>query len=169
MKTLLFFLTLSICFAATGQTSPSAEMQIKTALMAAPSEQRDGAMVYGFNDKNEFVILRKGTNEMICLADDPGQKGLNVSCYHKDLEPFMQRGRVLKKEGKSHQEIFDLRENEVKTGKLKMPSQPTTLFVFTAPDEKYNKQTGEVQDGYLRYVCLHPLRNSSQHGLANET
>src|SRR5918993_1363476 len=104
---------------------PSKDIQIKTALLAAPEEQRAGAMVYGFDEKNEFVVLRKGTNETVCLADDPAQNGLNVSCYHKDLEPFMERGRVLKKEGKTFQEIFDMRESEVKSGKLSMPKQPT--------------------------------------------
>ena len=58
---------------------PSAEIQIKTALMAAPEDKRAGAMVYGYNAKGEFVVLRKGTNEMICLADNPNQKGLSVS------------------------------------------------------------------------------------------
>jgi hypothetical protein len=164
-RLILSFLIASQCTLALAQTIPSAELQIKTAVMAAPSEQRDGAMVYGFSSKNEFVVLRKGTNEMICLADDHTQKGLNVSCYHKDLDPFMERGRTLKKEGKSHQEIFDIRENEVKAGKLKMPSQPTTLYAFTAPDEKYNKETGEVQDGYLRYVVYIPYATAASTGL----
>ncbi len=124
------------------------EIQIKTAVLAAPSEQRDGAMVYGYNAKGEFAIIRKGTNEMVCLADDAAQKGINVSCYHKDLDPFMERGRALKKQGKTHQEIFTIREDEVKSGKLKMPKQPTTLYVFAGDDEKYDKLTGELRDGY---------------------
>jgi len=110
-------------------------------------------------------VLRKGGNGMICLADDPAQKGLSVSCYHQDLEPFMERGRQLKKEGKSFQEIFDLREEEVKSGKLKMPSQPTTLYVYTAPDESFNAQTGDVKDGYLRYVIYIPYATAESTGL----
>jgi hypothetical protein len=164
-RLLLFSLIIFQCVLANAQSIPSTELQIKTAIMAAPSEQRENATVYGLNAKNEFVMLRKGTNEMICLADDPAQKGLNVSCYHKDLDPFMERGRILKKEGKSHQDIFTIREDEVKAGKLKMPSQPTTLFSFTAPDEKYNKETGEVQDGYLRYVVYIPYATAASTGL----
>ena len=79
---------------------PSPDVQIKTAVLAAPADKRDGATVYGYSPKNEFVVLRKGTNELICLTDDPSQKGLSVSCYHRDLDPFMERGRVLKKAGK---------------------------------------------------------------------
>ena len=165
MKHFIVCLIIFPCVLAKGQTIPPLELQIKTAVMAAPSEQREGATVYGLNSKNEFAVLRKGTNEMICLADDAAQKGLNVSCYHKDLDPFMERGRILKKEGKTHQEIFTIREDEVKAGKLKMPSQPTTLYVFTAPDEKYNKDTGEVQDGYLRYVVYIPYATAESTGL----
>ena len=112
---------------------PSAEVQIKGAMLAAPVASKDGALVYGYNDKSEFVVLRKGTNEMVCIADDPAQEGFNASCYHKDLEPFMERGRELKKQGKSPKEILEQREADVKGGKFKMPAQPTTLFVFYAP------------------------------------
>ena len=94
MKSLLIILTSCISYTAATQTTiPSKELQIKQAVLAAPEEQREKAMVYGYTDKGEFVVLRKGENEMVCLADDPEQPGLNVSCYHKDLEPFMERGR----------------------------------------------------------------------------
>src|ERR1700712_1471091 len=95
---------------------PSAELQIKMALMAAPSDKRDSATVYGYSETKEFVLLRKGLNEFICLADDPELAGFSVACYHRDLEPFMKRGRELKKLGKSTKDVFDEREKEVKAG-----------------------------------------------------
>lgn len=73
----------SVC----AQTIPSAEVQIKTALLACPDEYKEKAMVYGYSPKGEFIVLRKGENEMICLADDPAQPGLNVSCYTKVWKP----------------------------------------------------------------------------------
>jgi hypothetical protein len=147
------------------QNIPSKDVQIATAVLAAPEGLREKAMVYGYSDKGEFTVLRKGENEMVCLADDPNQSGLNVSCYHKDLEPFMARGRELKKDGKSFQEIFDIREAEVKNKKLAMPSQPTTLFVFSAKDEGFNRTTGEVKDGNLRYVVYIPYATAESTGL----
>jgi hypothetical protein len=119
----------------------------------------------GYSDKGELIILKTGSNGMVCLADDPAQAGLSVSCYQKDLDPFMERGRTLKKEGKSPQEIFDIRESEVKSGTLNMPKQPSTLFVFSAADDKYNRTTGEVQDGYLRYVIYVPYATAESTGL----
>lgn len=162
---ILFFLITLITFPAFTQTIPSKEIQIKTALLAAPDDKRDGAMVYGYNEKGEFIVLRKGTNELICLADDPNSPGFNASCYHVGLEPFMERGRQLKKEGKGFQEIFDIREEEVKSGKLKMPKDGATLFVLSADAENYNLQTGEVKDSYLRYVVYIPWATEASTGL----
>jgi hypothetical protein len=110
-------------------------------------------------------MLRKGNNQMICLADDPKQKGFNASCYHKDLEPFMARGRQLQKQGKSAKEIFDMREAEVKSGRLKMPKQPSTLYVLSAPDDRYDATTGEVKEGNYRYVVYIPYATSESTGL----
>ena len=165
MKNLIIIICLFVALVTNAQTVPTADMQIKTALLACPEESRDKAMVYGYSDKGEFMVLRKGENEMICLADDPASPGLSVSCYHKSLDPFMERGRQLKKAGKNFQEQFDTREAEVKSGKLKMPTQPTTLFVYTAPAEKFNAAIGEVTDGYLRYVIYIPYATAESTGL----
>lgn len=144
---------------------PSKEIQIKTAVLAAPEEKQAEAKVLGYNESGELIELRKGTNEMICIADDPNGKGFSVSCYQVDLEPFMERGRELKKEGKDFQQIFDTREAEAKSGKLKMPEKGVTLFVLTADTENYDTSTGNVSDTYLRYVVYLPWATSETTGL----
>ncbi len=141
------------------------DAMITLALKAAPDELRDGATVYQIKNKHELVVIRQGKNDLVCLADDPQQKGLNVSCYHKDLEPFMARGRVLRAEGKTFQEIFDIREKEVKEGKLKMPKQPTSLYSYTANEGDFDPATGEVKKGYLRYVIYIPFATAETTGL----
>ncbi|WP_296703371.1 hypothetical protein [Algoriphagus sp.] len=166
MKTYLsvfgLLLISNFCFS---QTIPSKEVQIKTALMAAPDEKKEGAMVYGYDSNGDFIVLRNGSNEMICITDDPNSPGFSVSSYQKGLEPFMERGRVLKKEGKTFQEIFDMREAEAKSGKLKMPEEGATLFVLTADAENYDSSTGDVSDTYLRYVVYLPWATSESTGL----
>lgn len=165
MKKILVFACYVLCAPAICQTIPKAEIQIKTALLAAPQDLRENATVMGYDEKGEMIVLRKGSNELYCLADDPSQPGFNVSCYHKDLEPFMARGRALRKEGKNHQEIFDIREAEVKAGKLVMPKQPTTLFAYSTSDDKYNRENGDITDGYLRYVIYIPYATAETTGL----
>ena len=153
------------CVACAQSTPPNADQQIATALLAAPAEQRAAATVYGYDQQGKLVTLREGSNALICLADDPAKEGFSASCYHRDLEPFMQRGRDLKAEGKSAKEIFDLREEEVKAGKLKMPEQPSTLFVYSADADHFDAATGEVTDGSFRYVVYIPYATAESTGL----
>jgi hypothetical protein len=165
-KTLLLLIAVNAIMPSFAQTKPpSTEVQIKTALMAAPSNKRDSATVYGYTENNDLVVLKKGTNELICVADDPSQPEFSVACYHKDLQPFMQRGRELRKLGRSHQEIFDMREKETKSGELIMPKQPSTLIVVSAKEADYNKTTGEVQHPYMRSVVYIPYATSESTGL----
>jgi hypothetical protein len=145
---------------------PPADVQIKLAVLAAPEEMREGALVYGYDSKGSFIILRKGINEMICLADDPKQKGFSVSCYHKDLEPFMQRGRELRAAGKEGKDVTAIRDADLKDGKLKMNKEPSILYVYTAKDEDCDLVAGSVKNGYLRYVIYIPYATSATTGLA---
>lgn len=167
MKTSLFLLPLLLLtFSSFAQSKiPSKEIQLKSAVLAAPEDKRAKATVYGYSPEGELVLLQKGTNEMVCLGDNPLQEGFSASCYHRDLEAFMQRGRELKEEGRAYQEIFDTREREVQSGRLKMPDQPATLFVYSAAAEDYNENTGEVSKGNFRYVVYTPYATAESTGL----
>ena len=144
---------------------PSPAIQIQTAVLAAPADKRQNSTVLGYDEMGKLVELRKGTNELICLADDPKVAGLNVASYHKNLEPFMKRGRDLRYSGKSAKEATDIRDEEVKSGKLLMPKQPLTLYVYTAKAENYDPITGNVKDGFLRYVIYIPYATAQSTGL----
>jgi hypothetical protein len=146
----------------------STDVQIKSALLAAPKEKRDSCTVYGYSGDKQLVLLREGTNELICLADNPDEAGFSVACYVKDLEPFMQRGRELRKQGISGQQLFDEREKEVKAGTLQMPKQPAALYVYSAKDEDFDRKTGEVKNGYLRYVVYIPYATVASTGLPEQ-
>src|SRR6266571_4766528 len=69
--------------------------QIAAAVSPLPLPLRANATVFGYDASGKFVTLRRGSNDMVCLADDPSQKMYHVACYHRALEPFMSRGREL--------------------------------------------------------------------------
>lgn len=144
---------------------PNPNLQIKLALLAAPPEKRDSATVYGYDANNQLAVIRKGTNELICVADNPADSGFSVACYNKDLEPLMQRGRELRKQGIMDKQLFDERGKEVKEGTLQMPKGPATLYVYSADDKDVNRTTGEVKKGYLRYVIYIPFATVASTGL----
>ncbi len=144
---------------------PDAAIQIKLALLAAPPEKRDSCTVYGYDADKQLVVLKKGTNELICLADNPDDPDFSVACYNKNLEPLMQRGRELRKQGITGQQLFDERAKEVKEGTLKMPNGPSTLYVYSADQKDVDHTSGEVKKGYLRYVIYIPFATVASTGL----
>lgn len=165
MKRSAFFSALFLVSSFLVAQSVSYEIQIKGAIQAAPADLRDGATVKGFNPSGELVTIRKGTNMLICLADDPAKSGFNAACYHKDLEPFMSRSRELRAQGKNNGEIFDIKEKEVKSGKLPMPKTPTTLHVLSGSDGRYDEASGKVINANYRYVVYIPFATEESTGL----
>ena len=101
---------------------PLPAVQIASAVLAAPEELRAGAAVLGYDAQGALVKLREGKNELICLASDPSKKSFSVACYHRDLEPYMARGReLLAQKVTTNKERNDIRWKEVADGKLAMP------------------------------------------------
>jgi hypothetical protein len=138
--------------------------QIAAAIQAAPEERRDGAAVLGYDAEGKLVTLRQGTNDLICLADQPGDQSFSVACYHKDLEPYMARGRELAQQGIQGKARNDYRWREVEEGKLKMPREPRLLYVLTGTG--FDPATGTVKDAYLRWVIYLPFATPESTGLS---
>lgn len=154
---LLFVLLLSC----TGQEIPDKEFQIKTGVLAAPEHQRAEATILGFDSNGKMVKLREGTNDFVCIADNPTKEGFSVAAYHKSLEPFMTRGRELKAQGLNAKEVFDKREEEVSAGTLEMPDK-ATLYVSTGD---LNTETREIDNFYTRYVIYIPYATEETTGM----
>lgn len=146
------------------QSPPAAEAQIALALHAAPEERRAGAAVLGYDSSGALVELRAGTNDLICLADDPKAEGVSVACYHKDLEPFMARGRQLTAQGITEGEArATTRLQEIESGKLPMPKDARMLYVTTG--KGYDAATNTIADSYTRWVIYLPFATPETTGL----
>ena len=142
----------------------SPQAQIAAAVLAAPAELRDGAAVQGYkaDSGGQLVLLREGKNEMMCLATDPAKTAFNVACYHKDLEPFMARGRELSGQKMPGPKRSEIRFKEIEEGKLAMPKEPRTLYVLTGTG--FDAATATVQDAYLRWVIYVPFATPQRRG-----
>src|SRR5260370_32979818 len=128
--------------------------QIASAVLAAPKERRNDATVLGYNAKGEVVMLRKGTNDLVCVASDPTDKSFSVACYHKDLEPFMARGRELTSQGVKGKERHEMRAKEVQDGKVPMPREARMLYVLTG--DAYDSATGAMTKQFIPVVVFIP-------------
>ncbi len=144
----------------------SAEEQIAAAILAAPQERRAEAAVLGYDPEGKLVTLREGTNDLICLADNPNDEAFSVACYHKDLEPFMARGRELLAAGVTGKARHAQRNKEIEEGRVPMPREPRTLYVLTG--KGFEAASGEVREAYLRWVIYVPFATPESTGLSTD-
>lgn len=119
------------------------QRQIADAVRPLPDSLRAGAKILGYRG-GQLVTLREGENGMICLADDPREKGFHVSCYHRSLEPFMARGRVLRAQGATREAVESTRFAEIEAGKLAMPAQPAALYQLFHDDDAFDPAGGDT-------------------------
>lgn len=146
---------------------PAPDVQIAAAILAAPADLRDGAAVLGYNKQGELVKLREGKNELICLANDPTKTSFSVACYHRDLEPYMARGReLLAQKVVSGQKRNEIRWKEIADGKLSMPHEPRTMYVLSGTG--FDSSSGNVTDPYLRWVIYFPYATPESTGLSTK-
>ena len=168
MKNLILLSLLIISISAAAQTIPSADEQIAASVQALPEELRAGAAVLGYGADGKLTELRKGTNEMLCLASDPKGTRFSASCYHKDLEPYMARGRELAAQGIAGGERNEkYRWKEIKEGKLKMPKEPRLLYVLSG--KGYDAASGKVTDGVVRWVIYVSYATAASTGLSTKS
>lgn len=138
--------------------------QIAQALAAAPAERADDATVMGFDEDGKLVVIREGTNDLVCLADDPSQEGFNVACYHESLEPYMARGRELREEGVTGMQRMTMRWEEAEAGTLAMPEEPAMLYIVTG--DAFDAAARTVTNRSERWVVYAPFATPESTGLA---
>ena len=143
---------------------PPAAEQIAAAVLAAPADRRAGAGVLGYDEKGALVTLRESSNDQVCLADNPKETGFNVACYHKDLEPFMTRGRALAAEGVKTADREEVRAKEIAAGTLKMSKEPRALCVITGTG--FDAATGKIGEAYTRWVVYTPFATPESTGIS---
>ena len=143
----------------------SAAYQIAAAVTPLPEEMRDGATVLGYGQPGRpLVVLRQGTNDMICLAPNPAAASFHSACYHKAMEPFMARGRALRAAGVKEGQVDTVRFAEVKAGKLEMPTQPSMLYQIFGGT--FDSVTAKVSGGTSLFVTYIPFATPATTGLS---
>ena len=144
---------------------PPPARQIEWAVQAAPERMRADATVLGYGADGKMLVLRKGTGPLVCLADDPAEPDHHVSCYHKDLDPYMARGRELRAAGQKPSAIQSTRLAEIQSGKLKLPAQAAALYQLIAPPGNADPTTGVVTKAQSMFVVYLPYATTETTGL----
>ncbi len=124
----------------------SVDWVIAATVLAAPEALRDGAEVRAWTADGHLVTIREGSNNLICLGPRPGADGFAVACYHDSLEPFMERGRQLLREGVEGRERDEVRWSEIREGALPMPAA-AMVYNLGFPDANFNPATVDPATG----------------------
>jgi hypothetical protein len=167
MKTIQLSLSVLLASGLCLAEVPAPETQIAAAVQAAPAELREGAAVLGYDAQGKLGTLREGNNELICLASDPVKPAFSVACYHKDLEPYMARGRELLAQKITGKERDNIRWKEIADGNLPIPREPRALYVLTGSG--FDAASGKVTDPYLRWVIYTPYATPESTGLSTKS
>ena len=164
MRTLTTALALlAISLPVTAADVPPRDQQIAAALQAAPEDRRAGARVLGYDSDGKLVTLREGSNDMVCLSDNPAVETFEVACYHESLDPFMARGRELSAQGLTGRARAEQRLKEADDGKLELPEAPSMLYVTTGSG--FDAASGEITDAYTRWVIYVPYAKADELGM----
>ncbi len=151
-------------FASPLAAQPSRDDQIAATVLAAPEDRREGARVLGYDAAGKLVVLREGSNDMVCLADEPGDDRFEANCYHASLEPFMARGRELSAQGVSADARTRTRYEEIEAGTLKMPDRPAVNY--TLHGTAYDPASRSVAGEYRRQTIYIPYATAESTGLS---
>lgn len=147
------------------QVAPVAE-QITGAVLPLPADQRASARVLGYRAAGELSVLREGTGDMICLADEPGNETYHVACYHESLEPMMQMGRDLTARGIGDPQRDSIRAAAAADGRLEMPEVPAAFHSLTAPVSDWNPAEGTLVGASKLHTVYVPWATSDETGLS---
>jgi hypothetical protein len=165
MKHVSYLVVLGLTAGAGAAAAQTPAAQIAAAVLAAPEDRRAGARVLGWDAAGKLVTLREGTNDMICLGDDPRTEGFESNCYHVSLEPYMARGRELLAQGITG-DRNQIRWKEVQEGKLRMPEKPAILYTLTGT--RYDAATGKLEEAYRRSTLYAPFATTESTGLSTK-
>ena len=140
----------------------SPETQIALAVQAAPEAMQVDATVQGYNAAGAFVTLRKGSNDLVCMAPGPTREDFEVSCHHVGLEPYFARGRELSAAGVTGQDRTQARWDEFTAGSLPIPFGSVNYILHGTG---FDPATSEVAGAYLRWTIYTPDATPESTGI----
>ncbi len=98
------------------------------------------------------------------LRPGPCKPSFESACYHKDLEPYMARGRELTAAKVTNRN--DSRWKEISEGKLLFPKEPRALYILTGT---LDPKTGAMSNQYQRWVIYSPFATPESTGLSTKS
>jgi len=165
----LFLSLLQLGRPATAIPVPPAAQQIATAVLPLPASLRDGAGVRGYDHDLRLVTLRPSRNGLVCTGLRPDAKEFDVRCYQESFLPVVDRLREPYRQNLEPEVVRGIVDAEIKSGKLKVPAQPTAGYRMEGPLSEYDLKSNTAGPAIESWQSIHfPYRTAAEIGLPEE-
>lgn len=170
-------LALAICARtayAQGSAEASAEAvatdEIRFAVLPLPVQLRDGATVIRMDSTHRPVVVRQGSNGMVCMRVVPGEAAWDARCYEATIARLIFRAGELVMSGLTIDSLGPRLQAEARTGALTLPAQPVAAYRALGPERSYVPATGAVTGEMQIWQSLHvPFATAEAMGLPDES
>ena len=162
MKTFCFaglfvlFLSLSNC-------AVSQDYDLELASIPLAKGARPQATVVRFDELGDFEVLREGSNNLFCIADEPGDDRFSVECHPKAMMTYLER-KQKRALSDNKDELDRLIAEDIRTGTLAFPVGARSMFVSGS----INTSTGVPDSVRVWDELAVPFANEEQTGITTE-
>ena len=146
---------------------PAVSEQIATAVLPLPAPLREHATVVGYGADMKLTVLRTGSNGLVCTGQRPGNQEFDVRCYHESFIPLVRR--IAQLGGLPEAERHRVIDQEIKSGKLSLPSGPVAGYRMLGPASAYDAATHSAGPAIASWQSIHfPYKTAAEIGLPEE-
>ena len=149
---------------------PSRAAEIRFAVLPLPERFRDGATMMGMDSTHRPVVLRQGSNDMVCMRVVPGEAAWDARCYEATMARLIFRAGELVMSGLTIDSLGPRIEAEARAGTLVVPREPAAGYRALGSRDAYDPSTGTVtnrmQIWHVRHV---PFATAEAMGLPDES
>jgi hypothetical protein len=168
--TLLLALSTAAVSVVRGQAAvPSPADQVAAAVLPLPQSLQAGAGVRGYTADLALVVLRPGTNSMMCTADRPGDERFDVRCYDRSFLAVMDWRRELVRAGLDSASLEQRFLEGIQSDTHRLPDHPTAGYRMLGPIAAYDPGTHTAGPAIRKWQSIHfPYRTAAELGLPTD-
>jgi len=150
--------------------APSQAAEIRFAVLPLPEGLRDGATVMGMDSTHRPVVLRQGSNDMVCMRVVPGEAPWDARCYEATIARLIFRAGELVMSGLTIDSVGPRIEAETRAGTLALRKPTAAAYRALGPADAYNPSTGAVTRQMQIWHALHmPFATAEAMGFPDES
>ena len=145
---------------------PAPAEQIAAAILPLPPSLQAGAGVRGYSPAMKLIVLREGTNTMMCTADRPGDDQFDVRCYDRGFMAVIDWRNSLRQAGVDSATIERRYAAGGRSGVPRVPDHPTAGYRMLGPIAAFDAVTHVAGPAIEKWQSIHfPYRTAAEIGL----